>query len=486
MANISRNRELERPLTLRQAVTVGALLDAMPYPALVFDLGLNILEQNAAHEAMTATERRDVTGRYMFDVFPINPDSGESDSETIIRRDVEAVVSKAQPGEPIRLRHDLQSADGRYVTRHWEVVHSPVIVGADTICILQTSRDITEAVLRHEFLLARETASENAAAVTYFSYDPMSDVFERSPAVDELFGYENREVGQLAAPFFQRIIPDDLPNVNDEIERLMHAPPRTLGRFDYRILIPETGDIRYVRARGEMVIDPDDQRRKLVGVFMDMTDKEITRTALEAAVADKERLLVEMNHRVENSLQMVMSMLRLKASRSPEPEVSETLNRAIMRVQAIAEVHGALYRGGDVTRVEIGSLLSGLAEAFQRSLGRDGQTIIFEGRHGPVRLSAERAIALGLIVSELMTNAAKYAPRGPDTAVRIDCVCEGAGATLIVENPVDTEGSGHAERLSGGIGMKLVNGFIKQLQGQFRTENADGRYRAVVDFPLLD
>ena len=486
MADIIRDREPARPPVVQQAATMGALLDAMPYPALVFDLDLNILEQNTAHEAMTATDRREVTGRYMFDVFPMNPEGGDSDSEEIIRRDVERVAVSGQPGEAIGLRHDLRSADGRYVTRHWEIVHSPVIVGETTVSILQTSRDTTETVLRRDVLLARETASENAAAVTYFSYDPISDVFERSPAVDELFGFEPGEVGQLAAPFFQRIIPDDLANVNEEVERLMHSPMRTLGRFDYRILIPETGDVRYVRARGEMVIDPDDQRRKLVGVFMDMTDKENSRTALEAAVADKERLLVEMNHRVENSLQMVMSMLRLKASRSSEPEVSETLNRAIMRVQAIADVHGALYRGGDVTRVEIGRLLSGLTEAFQRSLGSEGQKIIFEGRSCPVKLSAEKAIALGLIVSELMTNGAKYAPRGPDIAVTIDCVCEGDRATLIVDNPVDSEGAGQEYRLSGGIGMKLVNGFIKQLQGSFETENKDGRYRAVLSFPVSE
>ena len=483
MAATIRDHGPRKTVVLHQLDASGPLIDALPFPAIVFDLDLNIVQQNTAHEDMTASDRGEVVGRFMFDAFPMNPDGTGDNTEALIRADVERIRKTQAPGAPIRLRHDLQADDGHYTQRHWELVHSPVIVGGETVSILQTSRDITEAVLRQEMLLARETASQSAAAITSFSYDPVSDAFERSLSVDELFGFAPGEAGDLAAPFFQRLVEEDLPVVHGEVERLMQAPLRTPGKFDYRICIPESGEIRHVRARGEMVIDPEDQRRKLVGVFMDMTDIEATRGALEEALSDKERLLVEMNHRVENSLQMVMSMLRLQATRQADPSVSETLQGAIMRVQAISDVHGALYRGGDATRVKVGELLQGLTEAFQRSMGGDGPSVAYSGNTSDAALPADKAIALGLSVSELMTNAAKYAPSKGDNTISVECRCGGDEARIIVSNPTGSRAADEETRPSNGIGMKLIQGFVKQLAGRFEVAETDSHYRAILTCP---
>ena len=77
-----------------------------------------------------------------------------------------------------------------------------------------------------------------------------------------------------------------------------------------------------------MVVDPEDRIRKLVGVFIDMTDTEHNRASLVQALQEKENLLIEVNHRVKNSLQLVTSILRMEARRIANPEVERRRNAA--------------------------------------------------------------------------------------------------------------------------------------------------------------
>ena len=160
--------------------------------------------------------------------------------------------------------------------------------------------------------------------------------------MDELFGFKQDEAGALASPFFELILEEDLVEVQAELERIANVRNGDLAQFDYRIRQKHTDLVKYVRARGEMVIDPDDGVRKLVGVFIDMTDTEARNTELADALRVKEDLLIEVNHRVKNSLQLVSSIMRLQAARVNDPELRRLLDLANSRVRAIAEVHSSL------------------------------------------------------------------------------------------------------------------------------------------------
>src|SRR5271165_4510600 len=136
---------------------------------------------------------------------------------------------------------------------------------------------------------------------------------------------------------------------------------------------------------------------------------------LKAALERHQFLIKEMNHRVKNSLALVVSMLRLQARENSEPEFAQYLEDATLRVGAIARVHEQLYQASDIEHFDVGRYI----EAICKDLGASFSQceILVQAQPGIV-ISTDRAISSALIVNELVSNAAKHAYLG-DGAGRI-------------------------------------------------------------------
>src|SRR5262249_48372652 len=127
---------------------------------------------------------------------------------------------------------------------------------------------------------------------------------------------------------------------------------------------------------------------------------------LKAALDRHEVLLKEISHRVKNSLQIVSSMLHLQASTAEEEGLSAHLAEASSRVSAIGRAYERLAYDADVENIDLCTYLQAVcADAITSS---PNCKLRFDGAPG-IRLYADRAISLALIVNELVTNAAKHA-----------------------------------------------------------------------------
>jgi two-component sensor histidine kinase len=143
----------------------------------------------------------------------------------------------------------------------------------------------------------------------------------------------------------------------------------------------------------------------------DAAEREVreSRDRFERLAARQAVLLTEMNHRVANSLQLISSLIELQARRVGDDTARALLRQAVERVEAVTLVHRRLYTTQDVEFVEMSAYLAGLVEELSRAtLGRDGPARIVLTAE-PVRLETDRAVAVGLVVNELVTNALKYA-----------------------------------------------------------------------------
>ena len=202
---------------------------------------------------------------------------------------------------------------------------------------------------------------------------------------------------------------------------------------------------------------------------------------LERERAARDLLMREVHHRVRNSLQIAQTVLRLQA-RAPGAEAArEPLEEAAQRVMTIAAVHQRLYAGPSVGRVALLPYLQGLIEDLAASTGAaaSGRAVRLEvaGPGEAAVWDADRATTLGLVTTELVTNALKYGAGA--VTVRFESEAEEQGAARLM---VEDEGAGPPEgfdpRASRGLGMRLLGSLLRG--GSLALERAaEGRTRFV-------
>ncbi len=210
-----------------------------------------------------------------------------------------------------------------------------------------------------------------------------------------------------------------------------------------------------------------------------------SRDRLEVLLAQKTALLQEVNHRVSNSLQLISSLISIQAARLSEPGARDALLQARERVQAVMLVHRRLYTSDEVGLVDIDKYLRAMAEELEASVLATEQRhrIIVDAE--PLRVSPDKAVSVGVIVNELITNALKYAfPPGRGGTIRVNLARRSdAEAVLAVEDdgvgyPLE---AGHPRGT--GLGTLITGAMAKTLNGTVEREPATAGSRTVLTFP---
>jgi two-component sensor histidine kinase/PAS domain-containing protein len=388
-----------------------------PFAVLIFqpDEKLTLVWRNVAHADMTGTHGLAIAGRGMFEAFPPNDEDEGAAAKAAILSVVKEMHASLRPVTIGPYRYDLKLDDGAFVERHWRIQMSPIVEDGRLNGVMQIAQDITDEVFQTRLSDALRRAAATTAGVSYFSYDPQTDVFQRTGTVDEMFGFEPGEAGDLAAPFFARVHPDDLPGVLEEVTRVMASPHGAVAAFDYRVpsRAPNRPE-RFLRIRAEVVVDPVDRREKLVGTFVDLTDFETQRRELHQQLKLREALANEANHRIKNSLAIALSMVRIKkrailrSESNPDSEVLSALSGLESRISAISGVHGLMQVDASRIDVSLNAILKSLVDQFRSSAGIAESSLRLSLSNVDCDLNSDLAVSLGIILNELLTNAVKY------------------------------------------------------------------------------
>jgi two-component sensor histidine kinase len=203
-------------------------------------------------------------------------------------------------------------------------------------------------------------------------------------------------------------------------------------------------------------------------------------TPLRRAVQQKEALVHEVLHRVYNNLQSVQGLLRVQGKQFEDPRVRDGFEDVSARVLAMAMVQRNLHTGGDLQRVNFANYLADLVEASRRLV--PGPQVRIELEAESVHVDIERALPLGLIANELLTNALEHAfPSGRAGLVIIEFRRAGQDVLLIVQD----DGVGTAGLApSGGVGTVLLSRLVRQVEGQIFYGEGRSGLRAEVRAPL--
>ncbi len=201
----------------------------------------------------------------------------------------------------------------------------------------------------------------------------------------------------------------------------------------------------------------------------------------ERLLAQRDVLLREVHHRVKNNLQMIQSLVRMSLARAP-PQARPLLADLVSRIGAIGQLHSRIYASESLNEIDAAAYLTDIVDQVAAAYGALQRRVRIVRRLEPVAVDVDAAIPLGLIATELLTNAYKYAfPAGSGGEISIELALRSG----IVELTVADNGVGPQKEARAGTatGLRLVQAFAEKIGGQFSMPPGPG-WRGTVLFPL--
>ncbi len=215
--------------------------------------------------------------------------------------------------------------------------------------------------------------------------------------------------------------------------------------------------------------------------YYDLSERIALEGQLQQALADKDLLMKEIDHRVHNSMALVSSMLSMQGASSASSEVKHALGMASARLVAVARIHKRLYQGKDLGIVDFGTYLDEICGDLRSSLSHDRMDLAIHTVS--VDLPVDQAVSLGLIANELVTNAFKHC--GDENAViTIELARDAKRLRLAVSNTGNVMPADYGHDARSGLGMRVVELLARQLKGSLKLPNAGGEARFELAIPL--
>jgi len=206
----------------------------------------------------------------------------------------------------------------------------------------------------------------------------------------------------------------------------------------------------------------------------DVTERRALEREKDELLRQKDLLLQEMNHRVNNSLQVIASILLLKAQTVQSEETRQHLREARERVMAVATVQEQLHPSPFGLQIEVRAYLTRLCESLAASMTLDSQPVSLRVDASEGETTSEQAVSMGLITTELVINALKHAfPGGAKGTIVVSFASSASAWRLSVAD----DGVGISSRLPeaparSGLGTSIVEALTRQLGGRLTTSAA--------------
>ncbi len=212
------------------------------------------------------------------------------------------------------------------------------------------------------------------------------------------------------------------------------------------------------------------------------------KAAAEEAVREQrdraEMLLREVNHRVGNSLALVGALVRMQSLVLQDPAAVAALKESQARINAIARLHKQLYTSDDVRFVAIGSFVGSLADDLQTTMRAEGSPHNVRLETDDFSVPTDKAVSVGVLVTELLTNAYKYAYRnGAAGEIRVSITRADDRAKVVVEDDgVGWDGTGVP--IGTGLGSKIVSAMATNLRADMSFDPQHKGTRIALNFPI--
>ena len=384
------------------------------------------------------------------------------------------------PGEnaETRLASELKAGTGllshaKYVTRIDDAFLKRIL-GQDPLMLYERSkgsdRDFEEGLGRLEGIVE---AAAKAGTIA-----------EKARLVDDLKAETRRFMGILETRSMAMVQMADYVYADSKarIAHLLHHSSNLVVWFSalffamavsiglyLRSLLRVQAELKLHREHPSELVDR--QTAELMATNGQLRSEIVERAAVEellrTTVREKETLLKEVYHRVKNNLAMVNGLVSLQAGKAP-PDARAAFEGLEGRIAAISQIHEKLYRSADLERIDLEEYLEDLAQGLLSSLREEPGSIAVETRASGIKLSADVLIPLGLIATEIVTNAIKHGFRNRATGrITLGATMGTEGLGLVIGDDGEAPAKEDIILDSPSLGALLIQELCGQLKGRF-------------------
>ncbi|HNX59756.1 MAG TPA: histidine kinase dimerization/phosphoacceptor domain -containing protein, partial [Spirochaetota bacterium] len=328
-----------------------------------------------------------------------------------------------------------------------------------------------------------------------FVIDVDKKVVAWNRAIELITGIEKEKIigkGEYsyAIPFFREHVPmliDMLDTEYDENNPRYKYIQRDGDKVIGEIYLQDLNDRKGVHlwAIAGPLFDTDGRRTGSIEVIHDVSARRESESELKNALKQKEVLIKELFHRTKNNMQIISSMLRLKARRIDDLSMRRTLIEIENKILSIALVHQKLYDSKNLSEIDLGDYINEIVSMMRTFPG-------FEEKNIDFLLSLEKKIVLidiaipcGLILNELITNSLKYAFDDKNSGtISISLSTSDKGIVLIYEDSGKGFDDDYDPDTSSHIGFSIIREMAtRQLMGEFSVMTK-GSFRCELVIPV--
>lgn len=337
-------------------------------------------------------------------------------------------------------------------------------------------RDVT-AQRRATAELRMQWGALRAAANTIVITDPAGKIVWANPAFTQLTGYAVVAVlgqtmrflasGQQPREFYQQLW--------KTVTAGQVWTGELINKRQDGSLYNEEMTITPIRAAGGGITH-------FIAIKQDITLRRLAEEKIQASLQEKEALLKEVHHRVKNNLQIVTSLLSVQIRQAANPVVVNALSDTQARIRSMALLHESLYQGGNLAEIDFSVYVKNLCGHLVRSYGATDGRIQLETQVAAVALNLETAIPCGLLITELVSNALKYAfpaERPGKIIVSLQPVGDGRLQLCVADNGVGFPPAVAPAALNS-LGLQLMHTLARQLGGELEHEAGAGTVIRVI------
>ncbi|MDZ4171899.1 MAG: histidine kinase dimerization/phosphoacceptor domain -containing protein [Methanobacteriaceae archaeon] len=293
-----------------------------------------------------------------------------------------------------------------------------------------------------------------------------------SPSCEQVLGYAPDDL--IGKSFYNLIHPDDFPEININLEKAVVSQGSV--RLKYRIKNAQ-GEYIFLETIGKPVFD-DKSVRGFIYSSRDITEQIKSAEFVKSSLKEKETLLREIHHRVNNNFQIISSLLNIQAINVVDHGDQALFKESQNRVRAMAMVHEKLYQSDNLSSIDFSDyiklLINDLVYEYHHTLSKIELDLDIE----EINLNIETAVPCGLIINELVSNSLKntYSSGGKIT---VKLYREQEEYFLMVgDNGI--RGGEENDDSTNDLGVKLVNMLLNQLDGQMEIMGGEGNFYRII------